>query len=310
MNCHKRSDTVTFIEIVAVIYPEYGFINRYGKEILVKFLEYMLDNTPRLSERPGVYGAFHIISLFLILSLFVLMILFRHRLPRGEKNIRRSLIIFGVGLLLLEVGKQIVYSYDPVTGWEYNWSRFPFQFCSTPIYAALIAMCLPRGRVRRALLCFLGTYSPVAGCAVLFWPSPDVFSEILFLDIHTMLWHGAMLLFGLYIWLSEAISASWRTAYSAFAVFLPLNFIALLLNEAEHRFGFAGSFEFNMFYISRYYSCNIPFLDFVQGNAPYPVFFASFILLLGFGGFAVTAGMIALRFLAERKSGIRKEKES
>ena len=63
-----------------------------------------------------------------------------------------------------------MYSYDPQTGWSYDWSRFPFQFCSTPIYIALLAAPLHDGKLRRALLCFLATYSPVAGCAVLFPP--------------------------------------------------------------------------------------------------------------------------------------------
>lgn len=265
------------------------------------FLEYLLDHTPRLEARPGVYGVFHSVSLGLVLCLCLLMIIFHRRLPRGEKALRGLLILFGVGLLLLEVGKQITYSYDPGLGWEYNWSRFPFQFCSSPIYAALIAMCLPDNAVRRTLLCFLGTYSPVAGCAVLFWPSSDVFSTILFLDVHTMLWHGAMLVFGLYLWLSGAIAAEWKTALRSFLVFLPLNFAALALNEAEHAWGFANGYDFNMFYTSRWGTCGIPLLSTVQKHAPYPVFFASFILLLGMGGFAVTVLMIIIRRIAERK---------
>lgn len=167
----------------------------------MKWLEFLLDHTPRLSDRPGVYGGFHVGALITVLILFFLLILFRKRLPRGERALRRTLWVFALGLLLLEIGKQVVYSYDPQTGWSYDWSRFPFQFCSTPIYIALLAAPLHDGKLRRALLCFLATYSPVAGCAVLFWPSPDVFSPILFLDIHTMIWHGAMLLFGLYLWL-------------------------------------------------------------------------------------------------------------
>ncbi len=270
------------------------------------WLEWLLDHTPRLPSKPSVWGLFHSVSLFLILALFLLMILFRRRLPKGESALRRMLTLFGVGLLLLEIGKQIVYSYDPATGWTYNWSRFPFQFCSTPIYAALTAMCLPDGRVRQTLLCFLATYSPVAGCAVLFWPSSDVFSPILFLDIHTMIWHGSMLLFGLYLWLSGAVRPEWKTALRSFLVFLPTNFIALALNEAAHAWNFAGEYAFNMFYISRYDVCHIPLLSWVQAHAPYPVFFASYILLLGFGSFCVTAAMIIIEKISSCKRKINK----
>jgi hypothetical protein len=219
------------------------------------------------------------------------MILLRKRIPRGERSLRMTLVAFGVGLLLLEIGKQIVYSYSPTEGWAYNWDRFPFQFCSTPIYIALLAMCLPPSRVRQALLCFLATYSPVAGCAVLFYPSPDVFHEILFLDVHTMLWHGAMLAFGLYLWLTEAVKPSLKTALMAAAVYLPLPCIALALNELEIATGFAGDFTFNMFYVARDGRCSIPVLSWIQANMPYPVFFISYVLTLGFGGGLVTAGM-------------------
>lgn len=262
------------------------------------FLQYLLDRTPTLDARPRVYGAFHTVSLCLFLTLCVVMICLRKRLPRGERPLRRLLVVFGVGLLLLEVGKQIVYSYHPASGWDYNWSRFPFQFCSTPIYAALLAMCLPDGRVRQTLLCFLATYSPVAGCAVLFRPAADVFSPIVFLNVHTMLWHGAMLLFGLYLWLSGAVKAAWRTAWRAFLVFLPLNFAALGLNELEHAVGFAGDYDFNMFYISRFGHCQIPVLSTIQANAPYPVFFASYVLVLGLGGLLVTVGMMGIAWAA------------
>lgn len=262
------------------------------------WLEYLLDHTPRLAERPSVYGGFHIGAVAVVFALFCCMILFWRHLPASETALRRTLRVFALGLLFLEIGKQIVYSYDPLTGWQYDWSRFPFQFCSTPIYAALVAAFLPDGTPRRTLLAFLATYSPVAGCAVLFWPSPDVFSPILFLDIHTMLWHGSMVLFGLYLWLTDAVRPTRRTALRGFCVFLPLNFVALALNELEHAYGFAGEYAFNMFYTSRYYTCHIPLLSTVQQNAPYPVFFASFVLLLGAGGAVVVLGLAIIQYFS------------
>lgn len=268
-------------------------------------LEYLLNNTPTFASRPRPFGTFHLIAAAVVILLAIAMIVFRRHLPRGETALRRLLVVFGVGLLLLEIGKQIVYSYDPAAGWGYNWDRFPFQFCSIPIYVALVAMFLRDCPARRALLAFLATYSPVAGCAVLFYPSSDVFHEIIFLDVHTMGWHGAMLLFGLYLWLSEAVLPTWRTAVSSFLIYLPAGFIALALNEAEHAWGFAGEYTFNMFYISRYGECLIPVLSDIKEFAPYPVFFASYVLVLGMGGLAVTAGMWVVRRIAEAMAGRR-----
>ena len=263
----------------------------------MRLLEFLLDHTPRLDARPAPFGAFHLCSVAVILAVCVLMAAFRRRLPRGEGNLRRGLMIFGLGLLLLEIGKQIAYSYDPASGWAYNWDRFPFQFCSVPIYVALAAMCLPAGKCRGALLTFLATYSPVAGCAVLLYPSPDVFHEILFLDIHTMLWHGGMLVFGLYLWLTETVTPSVKTACTAAAVYLPLPFCALALNELEMALGFAGEYTFNMFYLARDGRCPIPVLSWFQQHTPYPAFFAAYVLALGVGGALVTGGAAAVALL-------------
>lgn len=263
----------------------------------MSLLESLLAATPLFSERPAPFGPFHLISVGIILALFVLLVILRKRLHRGERALRWGLLIFGVGLLLLEIGKQLAYSYDPLSGWSYNWDRFPFQFCSTPIYAALVGMCLPAGRFRQALLNFLATYSPVAGCAVLFYPTPDVFHEIVFLDVHTMLWHGVMLLFGLYLWLSEAVTPSVKTALTAAAVYAPMPCIALCLNELEMALGFAGEYTFNMFYISRDGLCRIPVLSWFQQNTPYPVFFVAYLVALGVGGALVTLGMGVIWFV-------------
>lgn len=282
------------------MYREFLPTESVRKETPMPLLAYLLDHTPRLAVRPRPFGAFHLISVAVIMALAVLMVVLHKRLPCGEKHLQRGLMIFGMSLFLLEIGKQLAYSYDPAAGWAYNWDRFPFQFCSTPIYVALVAMCLPAGRIRRALVSFLATYSPVAGCAVLFYPSSDVFHEIVFLNIHTMLWHGGMFLFGLYLWLTETVAPSVDTALTAAAVYLPMPCIALLLNEWEMAVGFAGDYTFNMFYIARDGYCMIPVLSWFQANTPYPVFFAAYVVTLGVGGALVTAGMGLIRNLRQK----------
>ncbi len=263
-------------------------------------LEYMIEHTPKLVEKPSAFGTFHVISLTVVLLLFILMICFRKRLPTGESALRASLVIFGVGLLLLEVGKQLVYSYDPVSGWAYNWEKFPFQFCSIPIYVALLAMFLKAGKVRAALVAFLATYSPLAGASVLFYPSSSVFSEIIFLDVHTMVWHGAMLLYGLYLWLSGAVLPVWKTAGRAALVYAPLNFMALALNEAWYALGDVEQYAFNMFYTGRQGRCLIPVLSYIQKTCPYPVFFLSYLVVLGLGGLLVTLVMMVIKRIYQR----------
>ena len=272
-------------------------------------LAYLIENTPKFAQTPSAFGLFHLLSLGMVLLLFVCLIVLRRYLPRGEKALHGSLVIFGVGLLLLEIGKQLVYSYDPVSGWAYNWDKFPFQFCSVPIYVSLVAMCLKEGSVRQALVAFLATYSPVAGGAVLFYPAGSVFSEIVFLNVHTMLWHGAMLLYGLYLWLSGAVTPHIKTAGKAVLVYAPLNFMALALNEASYAFGFAHGYDFNMFYTGRLGKCFIPVLSYIQANYPYPVFFMSYLVVLGLGGLLVTLVMVGISWLCNIIQDRKKERE-
>ncbi len=269
----------------------------------MRLLIALLDHTPRFAAAPAPFGAFHLISLGLVLGLFIAMIVARRHLSRGERALRRVLGLFGVGLLFLEIGKQIVYSYAGGGAWAYAWDRFPFQFCSLPIYVALLALCLRPGRVRTALLAFLAAYGPVAGFAVLLWPAGWVFHEIIFLNVHTMLWHGAMVLFGLYLWLTEAVVPSPRAARQAFFVFLPTPVMALLLNEAEYLWNFAGDADFNMFYISRHGTCSIPVLGDLQAAGPYPLFFVAYMLVLGLGGVLVVAGVGVVRRLWRGRVG-------
>ena len=152
--------------------------------------------------------------------------------------------------------------------------------------------------MRRALLAFLATYSPVAGASVLFYPASTVFSEIIFLNVHTMLWHGMMLLFGLYLWLSGAVTPTLRTAGRAAIVYAPMNFIALALNEASYAWGFAAGYDFNMFYTGRLGKCLIPILNDIQRTCPYPVFFMSYVLVLGLSGLLVTLCMMGIARLS------------
>ncbi len=263
-------------------------------------MSYLLDHTWRLDVRPRPFGSFHLVSLFLVLLCCFALILLRKRLPRGERALRIFLTVFGLGLLFLEIGKQLCYSYNGGV-WVYNWERFPFQFCSIPIYVSLIAMLPGDCRLRRALLAFLATYSPVAGASVLLYPAASVFHEIVFLNVHTMLWHGMMLLFGLYLWLSGTVKPSKKTALSAALVYLPAPFLALLLNELSYATGFAGAFDFNMFYIGRLGNCPIPLLSWVQDNCPYPVFFLSYAALLGLGGTLTTLGARCIEIINNKR---------
>lgn len=94
--------------------------------------------------------------LFLIL-LFVGMF-FSIKLMRkmSNKEIKKTLLIFSLILIVFEIYKQLIFSYQ--ANWSYQWYAFPFQFCSTPMYVALLAGLTKNKKIEEALYAFLATF--------------------------------------------------------------------------------------------------------------------------------------------------------
>ena len=114
-------------------------------------------------EQPQPYGWFHLLSLALTVSLTVFLCL---RCRQWEpKKIRRLVLITAIVVVLLEVYKQINYSFSYADGiaFDYQWYAFPFQFCSTPMYIGLLAGLTKKGRIHTAACAYLATYSVFAG---------------------------------------------------------------------------------------------------------------------------------------------------
>ena len=88
------------------------------------------------------------------------------KLPPTEKNLRRLLLVLSVATIVLEVYKQLVYSFDFVDGkflFSYTWRVFPWQFCSTPMIAGLLAAVVKNERIHYGLCCYLATYGLFCG---------------------------------------------------------------------------------------------------------------------------------------------------
>ena len=107
---------------------------------------------------PVAFGWFHILCL--TLTTIVIFILFKRRKYHSEKQLKIVLSIYGIIALVLEILKQLIWSfnYDSVTNvitWDYEWYSFPFQLCTTPIFVCLIALFLKKGRFRDSLLSYM-----------------------------------------------------------------------------------------------------------------------------------------------------------
>ena len=235
-------------------------------EFLRKVLEIMDADMPE----PQMYGWFHL--LFFALSIIVAVFLCRFR-PQGDESfVRKLLIITSVVSIVLEIYKQINFSfgYRDVITFDYQWYAFPFQFCSTPMYIGLLTGLLKNGKVHHALCSYLATFSVFAGLCVMIYP-PQVFIGTIGINIQTMICHGLMITVGIYLLYTGYVKSEHKTMLGAISVFVVCIVLACIMNEVAYFSGLLERETFNMFYISPHCEPSLPVYSLVQAAVPYPL---------------------------------------
>ncbi len=241
-------------------------------------------------KEPASYGFFHLF--FFALSVLAGVVLCRVMPQGNEKQARRILLITTVIVAVLELYKQInyTYSYDGQTiTADFQWYAFPFQFCSTPLYVGAVA-CLTKGRAHRACCAYLATFSVFAGLCVMFYPE-QVFIDTIGINLQTMICHGIMITVGIWLMLTGYVKAEHKTVFRAVPVFAACIGIAIILNEIAYRTDFTNGETFNMFYISPYCEPSLPVYSSVQQAVAYP-----WCLFIYIGVFTLAAFIILWMF--------------
>lgn len=235
------------------------------------------------SKEPKTFGFFHFVSATVIT--FLTTLLCKKCKDKSEHTERRVALFVWIGFALLEIYKQIVHSIELTDGnfvFEYSWSSFPFQLCSSPLYVLPFIAFLPSGKIREAFVAFFGTFTLLGGFAVCIYPG-NVFVETLGINIQTMLCHGSQVALGVYFNLRrfypEDSPKKEKYFLSAFPIFLISVFIATVLNfTVQGALNSAGiDEEFNMFFISPYFECMLPILSTVKNYVPFPIFLLAYI---------------------------------
>ena len=246
-------------------------------ETLLKLLKWEM-------ETPSLYGWFHLICFALSLAAAVLLCRSHRRSAHSPARVQRVVFYTALLTLALEIYKQAVYhlSYTAEAGLQLNvqWYIFPWQFCSTPMYAGLLTGIFKKGRVHDALCAYLATYAVFAGLCVMLYPG-DVFTDVIGVNIQTMICHGSMLPLGIYLYYTGHVRLEHRAVLRALPVFGAFVAMAMLLNEIAHASGLlAAGHTFNMFFISPYCEPSLAVYSTVQALAPYP--FCLIIYVLAF----------------------------
>ena len=259
-------------------------------------------------ETPLPYGWFHL--LWFALSFLALIPLCRYPKNPSDAHVRRVVWITALVVAVLEVYKQINYtfSYENGIAADYQWYAFPFQFCSTPMYVGLLAGIIKKGKVHESLCAYLATYAMFAGLSVMVYPT-SVFISTIGINIQTMICHGSMITVGIYLFYSGYVPLKHKTILKALPVFAVNVGIAVLLNEIAHATGLLERETFNMFFVSPYCEPHLPVYSLVQGVVPFPLCLV--IYIMGFTAAAYLVLLIAMGVAAlGRKMRRKTEKVS
>lgn len=253
----------------------------------MSFLADVLSFLDSKMTTPTLYGPFHIV--FLLLSVFAGFVISKHCLKKGEASIRRFLLIETVIVILLEIYKQINYTFEVENGQilaDYQWYAFPFQFCCTPMYIGMLAVLTWKKPLHHHFCAYSATFSLFAGISVMLYPA-SVFVETIGVNIETMIAHGGMITVGMVLLRTGYVKISYKTVLKALPVFMVLVLIAMGMNEIAYRSGLLETETFNMFFISPYCSPELPVFSLVQ---PYVPFLCSVVIYIV--GFTLASGII------------------
>ena len=251
-------------------------------------LQSLLSILDTSMETPLPYGWFHL--LWFALSFLALIPLCRYPKKPSDAHVRRVVWITALVVTVLEVYKQVNYTFSYTNGIEadYQWYAFPFQFCSTPMYVGLLAGIFKKGKVHESLCAYLATYALFAGLSVMVYPT-SVFISTIGINIQTMICHGSMITVGIYLLYSGYVPLKHKTVLKALPVFAVNVGIAVIMNEIAHATGLLEQETFNMFFVSPYCDPHLPVYSLVQGVVPFPLCLVIYIL-----GFTAAAYLVLL----------------
>lgn len=227
-------------------------------------------------EEPKVISWFHFIALIPIIVLAILIPYFFKDVK--EKTYKRILLIFWIGLIILEIFKQLIKSFhygDP-SYWEYSYRDFPFSVCSMIYYFIPIILFVDKEKhpkIVDAATGYLCLISLAAGTAVCIYTEMAT-STLIYINIQTFIHHGSQVILGVFIYVWNRRNITIKTVYRSLIAFAITVFIAIMINLA-----FYPHF-INMFFINPTRITNLPIGNIVQEKAGYPVYLIAFLAVI------------------------------
>ena len=252
---------------------------------------------------PTPFGWFHL--LWIALIIIVLILLYKIKDRYSEKQLKTVLGIYGITALILELLKQIIwtFTYNQSLGiitMDYTWYSFPFQLCTTPIYVSLICLFLKDTKLRKSLLSYMAFTTILGSITTILLPSSCLTSDIL-VNIHTMWLHMGSFVVSVYLIMTNEVKLEKNNLNSALLVFLIFVGIAQALNIGVYTSGILNGETFNMFYISPYFISHLPIFNVIQENVIYPIYFLFYISVITVGTILIFYSSKLIKYLTKVK---------
>lgn len=240
-------------------------------------------------ETPKAFGWFHFMWIFLVVA--SLVVLYKKRNCYSEKQLKVVLGIYGIIALLLELAKQLIWSFNydhikQVVTWDYQWYAAPFQFCTTPIFVCIICLFLKDSKFRKSLLSYMA-FATILGSIVTILLPDSCFTSDILVNIHTMWLHCGSFVVSIYLLMTGAVKIEKQNLKSAIKVFLVFVLLAEVLNIFVYNSGILNGETFNMFYISPYFTTHLPVFKTIQENVPFIIYLLIYLLAISLGATAV-----------------------
>ena len=238
---------------------------------------------------PNAFGWFHLLCIGIMITFIIILCIRRKK--HSEKQLKIVIGTYGIVAFILELLKQISWSYEidsvyNIGVWDYTWYSAPFQLCTTPIFVSLICLFLKKGRLRDSLLSYIAFITIWGSFMTIILPDSCLVSEIL-INVHTMWLHLGSFVVSLYLIFSGEVKLIKDNVYGAIKTFIEFVCIAMVLNIGVYNSGILGDETFDMFYISPYFSKDLPVFSQLFEILPYYLYLPLYIIIISVGGTVV-----------------------
>lgn len=248
-------------------------------------------------EVPGIFSWFHIVLLIPIIGLTIFISLFFKN--ASEKIYKRILLIFWTILVILEIFKQLLKSfyYGNPSYWSYSVRDFPFSICSMCYFLIPIILLVDKDKHPKIIdsingyLCFISLF---CGLVVVIY-TKMVMTNMIFINIQSLIHHGSQVILGIFIYIHNRKTISFKTVYRSLILFLITACIAIIINIS-----FYPNF-INMFFINPMFITNLPVGNLVQEKMGYAMYLILFLLLIGVSTYLTYFVLVSINKLVTKK---------